>query len=272
MPCLKNAPIAGSIQISKTLDSASQTLFGSVNFKYPKNNLKDMKEANTQLNNTITFLKKKKKVLFLTTSNRWAGDKDKPKSTLLAEKIAKKLGKNKVKIIDIAKLKIYPCEGNVSTSKGNRCGLPDAKLKDKRKNPSGNHCCWASINNKDDELWRVSKELFESDCVLFFGSVRWGQTNSIYQKLIERLTWIENKHSTLKEKNIVKNITAGIILVGQNWHGQEVVNTETEVLKFFGFKVAKELCWNWQYTNNSNDETQESYQKAFPIFSKMFLK
>jgi hypothetical protein len=106
-------------------------------------------------------------------------------------------------------------------------------LKDKDKNPSGFHRCWASINNKDDELWKISKPLFESDVVIFFGSVRWGQTNSFYQKLIERLTWIENRRTTLGEGNIVEKIDAGIILLGQNWNGRRVLNDQKEVFKFF---------------------------------------
>jgi multimeric flavodoxin WrbA len=190
---------------------------------------------------------------------------------MLAELIAKKVGTQKVTIFDVPKLKIYPCEGNVSTNKGNSCGLLDACLKDKSKNPSGFHRCWASYNNPDDQLWQISKELFKSDAVVFFGSVRWGQMNSNYQKLIERLTWIENRHSTLGENNIVKKIEAGIIIVGQNWKGQEVLQTQKSVLRFFGFKVSKELSWNWQFSSDENDENNKSYLEASKVFSKTFL-
>jgi len=222
-----------------------------------------------KLNNAIEYLKKKEKVLFLTTSNRWEGDKEKPKSTILAEFIKSKVGDN-VEIIDVAKLNIYICEGNVSKSDGNNCGVKDSVLKDKEKNPSGNHRCWCSINNKDDELWKISKPLFESDAVVFFVSVRWGQTNSVYQKLIERLDWIENRHTTLKEDNIVENIDAGIIAIGQNWNGETVIDTQKKVLDFYGFKVPEELSFNWQYTKDSADESQESYKKALSTFKKVF--
>jgi hypothetical protein len=144
-------------------------------------------------------------------------------------------------------------------------------LKDKDKNPSGYHRCWCSFNNKDDELWKISKSLFESDCVLFFGSVRWGQTNAIYQKLIERLCWIENRHTTLKENNIVKDITAGIILIGQNWNGENVIQTQKQVLKYYGFEVSDKICWNWQYTNNANDESKQSYKNAASDFQNILL-
>ena len=232
---------------------------------------KRMIEDRKKFDNSVKYLKTKKKILFLTTSNRWIGEKDIPKSTQLALKMKKILGR-KVKMIKVPELKIYSCEGNVSVAKGSNCGVQKAILKDKFKNPSGFHKCWASINNKDDELWKISKALFESDCIVFFGSVRWGQANSIYQKLIERLTWIENRHSTLGEEKIVKNIDAGIILVGQNWNGKNVVKTEKEVLKFFGFNVISDLCWNWQFTNDENDESQESYKKAIVNFRKTFVK
>ena len=223
---------------------------------------------------TVKFLETKKKILFLTTSNRgeWVikNLKEEPKSTKLAKTIQSYLGRKKCTLIEVPKLKIYPCEGNVSNLEGNGCGIKKAILKNKTKNPSGNHRCWRSINNPDDELWKISKELFESDCVVFFGSVRWGQMNSEYQKLIERLCWIENRHTTLKESNVVKDICAGIILTGQNWNGENVIETQKQVLKFYGFDVRNEICWNWQYTNKITDESEKSYKDAFPAFVKKF--
>jgi len=223
---------------------------------------------------TIKFLEKKEKILFLTTSNRggWAAKelKEKPKSTLLAQTIQSYLGKSKCKIIEVPDLKIYACEANVSHMKGNECGLKKAALKDKDKNPTGHHRCWRNINNPDDELWKISKELFESDCVVFFGSIRWGQMNSHYQNLIERLTWLENRHSTLGESNLVKDISCGIIAVGQNWRGSDVVKVQKQVLTFYGFDVRDELCWNWQYTDNYKDETNSSYKKSGKDFIDTF--
>ena len=223
---------------------------------------------------TLQTLKKYKKILFLTTSNRWNGEEnsEKPKSTMLAYEIAKRLDSSNISIVEVPLLKIYPCEGNVSTKSGNSCGVADAKKKDSSKNPSGHHRCWASINNKDDELWKISKELFESDCVVFFGSIRWGQMNSEYQKLIERLTWIENRHTTLEEENIVKDIDAGIIIVSQNWNSKQVLGTQKKVLKYFGFNVVKNLSWNWQYTDIDTDESKQSYMDATNQFAKIFLE
>lgn len=228
-----------------------------------------------QLDKTIDYLSKKEKVLLLTTSNRWTGHTDDvPKSTQLAYFVQEQLGKQKATLIEVPKLKIYPCEGNVSSApdfKGNHCGTKDASLKDKEKNPTGFHRCWASVNNKDDELWKISKPLFESNAVQIFGSVRWGQANGYYQKLIERLTWIENRWATLNEKNVVKDIDAGLILIGQNWNGSNVLDTQQQVLKFFGFKTPPEMFWNWQYTQSATLETKESYNKAYTTFENRFI-
>jgi multimeric flavodoxin WrbA len=226
----------------------------------------------SRLEKTITELDKLEKVLLLPCSNRYnwnENDVDIPKSTILAMVIQEALG-DKAVLIDVPELNIYPCEGNVSRKDGNNCGLMKAKLKDDKKNPTGYHRCWASLNNKDDELWKISKELFDSNAVIFFSSIRWGQTNMFYQKLIERLTWLENRHATLGESNIIKDIESGFICTGQNWHGLDVVDTQRKVHYFYGFKPNDKFYWNWQFTSKVTDETQSSYKDAFPAFVKKF--
>lgn len=237
-------------------------------------NLKKNDPSYKNLVKSVKFLEGKEKVLFLTTSNRggWAVKElnEEPKSTKLAKAIQSYLGKSKCKLIEVPDLKIYTCEGNVSHMKGNDCGVKKSSLKDKDKNPTGNHRCWRNINNPDDELWKITKELFESDAVVFFGSIRWGQMNAQYQNLIERLTWLENRHSTLGESNIIKDISCGVIAIGQNWRGKEVLDVQKQVLTFFGFDVKDELCWNWQYTMNPKDETNKSYKESGKKFNETF--
>ncbi len=242
-----------------------------------------MTDHKKKLRQTVKYLSGKKRILFLTTSNRWSGEHggEQPKSTQLAYKIAEMVSaypgssgtpaSPKITIIEVPKLKIYPCEGNVSTERGNTCGLKDALLRDKTKNPSNCHRCWASLNNPKDELWKISRELLAADCVVFFGSVRWGQMNSHYQKLIERLTWLENRHSTLKESNLLKNIEAGIIITNHNWRGKEALSVQKKVLSYYGFKVAGPLCWDWQYLQNTADESNKSYKEAAKKFKKTFI-
>ena len=246
------------------MDNKLQEIFDKYNVtekNISTGNLKKLKK-------TISELQKLDKVLLLTCSNRYNWDPNKvdiPKSTILAMVIDEYLNEKSV-LIDVPELNIVPCEGNVSRADGNSCGLRKAKLKNDEKNPSGHHRCWASLNNSDDELWKISKELFESDCVMFFSSIRWGQTNMYYQNLIERLNWIENRHTTLKEDNVIKDIESGYICVGQNWNGENVTETQKEVHRYYGFKINDSLYWNWQYTKDSDDETQTSYKKSHDKF------
>jgi hypothetical protein len=232
----------------------------------------DIEMAVRKLQRFLAYLEQKNDILFLTTSTRYVEHTwDIPKSTQLARRIKEHFADKKITIIDVPTIKIHTCEGNISALKGNRCGMPDAVLNDKEKNPTGYHRCWASYNNNDDELWKITKVLFESKVLVFFGSVRWGQANSVYQRLFERLSWIENRMTTLKEQPI-KEITeceAGIILFGQNWRGTEVLETQKQNFRWFGFQVPDELSFNWQYTNDSEDEEVESYESALKEFDKL---
>ena len=250
------------------MDNRLQEIFDKYNVTEKNNSTGNLKK----LEKTISELQKLDKVLLLTCSNRYnwdPNDVDIPKSTILAMVINEYLNDKSV-LIDVPELKIAPCEGNVSRKDGNSCGVMKSKLKDKEKNPTGHHRCWASINEKDDELWKISKELFESNAVIFFTSVRWGQASMFYQKLIERLTWIENRHYTLGESNIVEGIQSGFICTGQNWKGMDVVDTQRRVHTFYGFKPNDTFYWNWQFTNKISDESEKSYEEAFPTFVKKF--
>lgn len=222
-----------------------------------------------ELEKLISYLKKKDvKVLLLTTSSRWEGQKEQPKSSMLAAEVAKELKSSQ--IINVSKLRIFPCEGNVSTHGGNSCGIKDAVLNSREKNPTGHVRCWASVNNPTDEMHKVANAILDADVVLFFGSIRWGKMNAIYTQLIERLTWLENRHTTLGESNLLKGKEAGVIAVGHNWNGKQAVELEKEVLSFFGFETPKELSTSWQFVNDAKDETAQGYKKEYGAFLKHF--
>ena len=53
--------------------------------------------------------------------------------------------------------------------------------------------------------------------------------NAIYASLMERLTWLENRHATLGESSLLKDKEAGIIAIGQNWNGANAIKIEKEV-------------------------------------------
>jgi multimeric flavodoxin WrbA len=221
-----------------------------------------------KLKRLYNYLKKNddKKILFLTTSNRWEGEKELPKSSIIAEELKKKLKNSE--IINVSKLKIFPCEGNVSAHEGNKCGVKDAMLKSN--NPEKFIRCWASINNKTDEMHKVANAIYDADIVIFFGSIRWGKMNAIYSQLIERLTWLENRHTTLGESNLLKDKECGVVAIGHNWNGELAVKTEKEVLGFFGFKTPSQLSFNWQFTKDINDESQKGYKAEYDKFLKDF--
>ena len=73
----------------------------------------------------VNYLSKKNNILFVTTSNRYEGAPDKPKSTQLAYHMREKLADKNVKILEIPDLNILPCTGNVSLIEGNKCGVKD---------------------------------------------------------------------------------------------------------------------------------------------------
>lgn len=218
----------------------------------------------------LAYLKKdpNKKQVLLTTSNRWEGEKQAAKSTLLAQLIQKELPN--CKLLDVSKLTIFQCEGNVSSASGNKCGVLKSAIKDKTQNPTGEIRCWASVNNKEDEMYKAANLILEADQIVFFGSIRWGKINAVYTRLIERLTWLENRHTTLNEPNILEGKEAGVIAIGHNFNGKEAIQLEKQVLQFFGFKTPTQLSFSYQYTKDSNKESLESYKKARIHFFNVF--
>jgi len=230
--------------------------------------------AAVQCDRLIRYLESKNNVLLLTTSTRYRKHRwDVPKSTQLAQRIKAhlKAKRKHVTLIDVAGLTIHTCEGNISAKRGNSCGVTDATLRDKRKNPTGLHRCWASINNADDQLYKITRDLFRSQVVIFFVSVRWGQTNSVYQRLLERLSWIENRVTTLGEKPIaqLKKLEAGVVLFGQNWNDAAVLKVQQQNFRWFGWKAPTPLSFCWQYTGNATDESAESYLSAVAEFEEL---
>jgi multimeric flavodoxin WrbA len=222
----------------------------------------------------IRYLESRDDILLLTTSNRYREHpRDVPKTTQLALRIKDHLRQEgkRVTLLDVTKLEIHTCEGNISGKRGNNCGVPEAKLPDHAKNPTGHHRCWASINNKDDQLYKVSRELFKSRAVVFFVSVRWGQTNSVYQRLFERLSWIENRVTTLGEAPIpqLMKLEAGMVLFGHNWNDEQVLKTQKQNFKWFGWKTPAALSFNWQYTRDAEEESPESYLAAVEEFGAL---
>ncbi|HEY3496543.1 MAG TPA: hypothetical protein VGK73_17715 [Polyangiaceae bacterium] len=221
----------------------------------------------------LRYLEAKDDILLVTTSNRYeAHTWDTAKTTELALRTKARLEElaKRVTLLDATKLKIYTCEGNISAGRGNNCGVLEAKLDDAVKNPTGQLRCWASFNNADDQLYEVSRALFRSKIVIFFVSVRWGQTNSVYQRLFERLSWIENRVTTLGESPIpeLKDLEAGMVLFGHNFNAERVLAVQKQNFEWFGWKTPEALSFAWQFTGDENEESRESYLRAIGEFSE----
>lgn len=101
--------------------------------------------------------------------------------------------------------------------------------------------------------------------------MRWGQTNGIYQRLFERLSWIENRVSSLGEKPIpqLKGLEAGLVLFGQNWNNKNVFETQKKNFEWFGWKTPAALSFFWQHTRNIGDESPDSYRDAIGEFKEL---
>jgi multimeric flavodoxin WrbA len=228
----------------------------------------DLAESTARL---LRYLEAKDDILLLTTSSRSRGETwDTPKTTALAARVRARLEESakRVTLLDVTRLKIHTCEGNISGGRGNNCGVPEAKLDDPARNPTGHHRCWASFNNPDDQLHEVSRALFSSSVAIFFVSVRWGQTNSVYQRLFERLSWIENRVSTLGESPIpqLKGFEAGMVLFGHNWNVRATLETQKRNFEWFGWNTPEALSFAWQYTDDEDEESAQSYLGAIKEF------
>jgi hypothetical protein len=94
----------------------------------------------------------------------------------------------------------------------------------------------------------------------FLVSVRWGQANSVYQRLFERLRWIENRFTTLGEAPIpqLKGLEAGMVVFGQNWNDAQVLKTQRQNFVWFAWKTRAPLSFDWQFTRDADDESPES--------------
>jgi hypothetical protein len=106
---------------------------------------------------------------------------------------------------------------------------------------------------------------------MFFSSVRWGAANMFYQKLIERLNWINNRYIPYGESNIIKDTTSGFICVGQHSYAEQICQLQYNNHKYYGFDADEDLYWFWKAEDiNYNDETLQGYLESYPEFFEEF--
>jgi len=128
-------------------------------------------------------------------------------------KASKRIFQEEIRIIDVPKLVItharqYQCAQRQPSNAGSH-------TEEQTENPPVPSLLGLD-QQQDDELYKITRVLFQSKVVVFF-VVRWGQANSVYQRLLERLSWIENVLPRWREALAeITKCEAGIVLFGQN--------------------------------------------------------
>jgi len=188
------------------------------------------------------------RILGISTSTNRGQDKDSWGSSanvlLVALKALQEQG-HEVRCVNAADLHIVPnlsCYANGDT----KCGDPE----------SGPYRCWAhwySVQDPDkyggvDEMPVLYDNIAWADLVLFATSARWGTHSALLQKIIERMTVLENLSSTYGEPNPLAGKKAGVIVTGHQWLTQRIAMHLLDVFSFMGFKAERGYQFVWQRT------------------------
>jgi hypothetical protein len=98
-----------------------------------------------------------------------------------------------------------------------------------------------------------------------------GADEQRYQRLFERLSWIENRFTTLGEAPIpaLRKLEAGMVLFGHNWNDRQVLATQKKNFGWFQWKTPAALSFYWQYTARAEEESQASYRDARAQFGEL---
>ena len=92
-----------------------------------------------------------------------------------------------------------------------------------------------------------------------------------YQKLMERLNWINNRFTPGDESNVIKDTSSGFICIGQHYYTDKITELQNNVHDYFGFKVNEDLYWWWNAEDKEFDEeTYLGYLESYPEFFKDF--
>ena len=82
----------------------------------------------------------------------------------------------------------------------------------------------------------------------------------------------KNRISTLREGPIpqLKDLEAGMVLFGHNWNARNTLEIQKRNFEWFGWKTPEALSFAWQYTDDEEEESQESYLGAIEEFRELF--
>ena len=118
------------------------------------------------------------------------------------------------RLIKLSELKFRTCEGYYSKS-ASACTWP----------------CSITQMDSSDQLDQVYEAIvFWADVVLISTPIRWGNANSLYYKMIERMNCIQNQ-ITIADRVLIRNKVASFIITGGQDNIQAVAG---QMMMFFG--------------------------------------
>lgn len=158
---------------------------------------------------------------------------------------------NEVRYIDAAQLHIVNNLSCYASGKFN-CASFDA----------GKYRCWAhKLSHADpnryggaDEMGLIYDHIAWADAVIFATSVRWESHSAVLQKVIERMTTLQNRHAVYKEPNPLQGKKCGVVVTGHNAKAQSVASHLLEAFQWLGFHTEFFYQIVWQKTQNLHSE------------------
>lgn len=139
---------------------------------------------------------------------------------------------------------------------GKTCASPEA----------GKYRCWANKLSHEkpseyggkDEMGVIYDALDWCDLVIWGTSVRWGSHSALMQKIIERMTNIENRVVVYGEENYVKGKKCGVVVTGNNYESDSVANHLAQQLGWFGFDTNPGRTFTWQKSQDIHYEQEDN--------------
>jgi len=131
---------------------------------------------------------------------------------------------------------------------------------------AGKYRCWAHKLSHDDPLKYGGRDqmgaLYDTfdwaEIVIFGTSVRWQSHSAILQKIIERMTTLQNRNVVYCEANPLSGKRCGVVVTGHNSMAQNVAAHLLRVFEWLGFNTHIYNQIVWQPSSNIHSEVPET--------------
>lgn len=161
----------------------------------------------------------------------------------------------KVRVIDASQLHVVNNLSCYSSGKSD-CASYDA----------GKYRCWAHKLSHDtpseyggkDQMGSLYDAYDWADIVIFGTSVRWESHSAILQKIIERMTTLQNRDVVYGERNPLQDKRCGVVVTGHNSMAQNVAAHLLRVFEWLGFTTNIFYQIVWQNTQNIHSEVPDT--------------